>query len=61
MYLTKRFTLQPYIGEYENDLRLPNYMEEVGFSDVKEISYSYFESIFTATKELMSEKTSHGK
>ena len=42
--------LQPYIGEYENDLKLPHYMEEIGFSDVNEISYNYFESIFTATK-----------
>ena len=42
--------LQPYIGEYENDLRLPHYMEEIGFSEVNEISYNYFESIFTATK-----------
>ena len=44
------YKLQPYIGEYENDLKLPHYMEEIGFVNVNEISYSYFESIFTATK-----------
>jgi len=41
---------EPYIDEYENGLKLPHYMEEIGFNQVNEISYGYFESIFTATK-----------
>jgi len=41
---------EPYIDEYENGLRLPHYMEEIGFTQVNEISYNYFESIFMATK-----------
>merc|ERR1712241_465146 len=50
---------EPYFGEYENQFKLPLYMEEVGFVtlDVNsqylngEYHYGYFESIFTGTKE----------
>ncbi len=41
---------EPYIGEYEYDVKLPFYMEEIGFINVDEYMYNYFESIFTATK-----------
>jgi ubiquinone/menaquinone biosynthesis C-methylase UbiE len=41
---------EPYIGEYEYDVMLPKYMSEIGFENVNEVQYSYFESIFTATK-----------
>lgn len=41
---------EPYLGEYEYNVQLPLYMEEIGFKEVDEYMYSYFESIFTATK-----------
>ena len=43
---------EPYIGEYENGVRLPDYMKQIGFKEVQEVKYSYFESIFKATKSL---------
>ena len=41
---------EPFIGEFEYDVKLPIYMEDIGFKNVNEYQYSYFESIFTATK-----------
>ena len=41
---------EPYIGEFEYGTQLPIYLEEVGFRNVQEEEYSYFESVFLATK-----------
>merc|ERR1712212_1461230 len=41
---------EPYIGEYENGVQLPSSLEAEGFSNIEQIEYSYFESIFLAQK-----------
>jgi len=41
---------EPYIGEYENGVQLPASLEAEGFSNIEQIEYSYFESIFLAQK-----------
>jgi len=41
---------EPYIEEYELGAELSNYLTEVGFVDVQQIEYTYFESVFLATK-----------
>ena len=42
---------EPYIEEYELGAELTNTLEQVGFVDVQQIDYTYFESIFLATKK----------
>eukprot|EP00088_Acartia_fossae_P057248 TRINITY_DN6677_c0_g1_i1.p1 TRINITY_DN6677_c0_g1~~TRINITY_DN6677_c0_g1_i1.p1 ORF type:complete len:395 (+),score=125.11 TRINITY_DN6677_c0_g1_i1:3-1187(+) len=42
---------EPYIEEYELGAELTNTLEQVGFVDVQQIEYTYFESIFLATKK----------
>ena len=51
---------EPYMGEYE-ECNLPSYLQQVGFKNVKETKYSYFESIFTATKWKKSTKSKNHK
>lgn len=41
---------EPYMEEYELGLNLPKTLSDVGFKDVTQEDYSYFESIFLATK-----------
>jgi len=41
---------EPYIEEYENGAQLPISLAEEGFKNIEVIDYSYFESIFLATK-----------
>ena len=41
---------EPYMSEYENGVQLPRMLEDIGFKNVNERAYSYFESVFTATK-----------
>ena len=41
---------EPYISEYEDGLKLPEYMKQIGFERVQEIKHGLFDSIFTATK-----------
>jgi len=41
---------EPYIEEYELGAELTNALENVGFTDIQQIEYSYFESLFLATK-----------
>lgn len=41
---------EPYTEEYELGAQLSLYLEEVGFKDVQQIEYTYFESLFLATK-----------
>ena len=41
---------EPYISEYENGLKLPDFMEQTGFERVQEIKDGMFDSIFTAEK-----------
>ena len=38
------------MSEYENGVQLPRMLEDIGFKNVNEREYSYFESVFTATK-----------
>jgi len=41
---------EPYMWEYEFGAQLSNTLEAVGFQNISQIEYSYFESIFLATK-----------
>ena len=41
---------EPYIEEYENGAQLPITLALEGFTNIEVIDYSYFESIFLATK-----------
>ena len=41
---------EPYIGEYEYGTMLTETLASVGFSSVEQIDYSYFDSLFLATK-----------
>ena len=41
---------EPYMTEYEMNFKLPEYYGEIGLQDVEVIPYSFFESIFLATK-----------
>jgi len=41
---------EPYIGEYEFDAELTKSLAAAGFKDINQIEYSYFESVFQATK-----------
>eukprot|EP00095_Tigriopus_kingsejongensis_P004512 maker-scaffold427_size174323-snap-gene-0.44 protein:Tk04512 transcript:maker-scaffold427_size174323-snap-gene-0.44-mRNA-1 annotation:"hypothetical protein BRAFLDRAFT_126511" len=43
---------EPYIHEYEFNTQLPVYLNELGFLDVEIIPYTFFESIFLATKPM---------
>merc|ERR1712198_397691 len=41
---------EPYIGEYEFGAELTKSLEAAGFKDINQIKYSYFESVFQATR-----------
>lgn len=43
---------EPYTHEYEFNARLPEYLNEIGLSEVEVIFYTYFESIFLAKKPM---------
>ena len=54
LYLLKQLIYlkgpEPYMEEYELGLRLSDALETAGFKDISQQDYSYFESIFLATK-----------
>ena len=41
---------EPYMEEYELGFRISDALANVGFKDISQQDYSYFESIFLATK-----------
>jgi len=41
---------EPYTGEYMDGTKLTESMVEIGFSNVEQIEYSYFDSLFLGTK-----------
>ena len=41
---------EPYLGEYEFGTLLSESLDMAGFSGVEQIEYSYFDSLFLATK-----------
>ena len=41
---------EPFMAEYELGLRLSDALAKAGFKDISQQDYSYFESIFLATK-----------
>ena len=41
---------EPYTGEYMDGTKLSESMVEVGFNDVEQIEYSYFDSLFIGKK-----------
>ena len=41
---------EPYLEEYEFDTLLTDALVDAGFKDVEQIDYSYFDSLYLATK-----------
>lgn len=41
---------EPYTGEYMDGTRLPESLAATGFSYVEQIDYTFFDSLFIATK-----------
>ena len=42
---------EPYLEEYEFDTLLTDALVNAGFKDVEQIDYSYFDSLYLATKQ----------